>query len=724
MTSPTDEQSGMHRRAGGERTRGTLLAATVAVLGVALSVLLAEGLRDVERHGVDRAMDRQSTLARTAVAAEIRRYTDTARQLAASLGALETLDESRFAAVVPDATLAGAAGLSVVVPATTAQVSAVQRAWRADLTAVPDAPKHYFAVLDRRWGGTTPQVGLDLAAAPEAVAALEAARVSGDLVVTDAHVLLPDRNLPAARRQTSVALVAPIYRSTTATRRFVGWVHLALHGRDFLETTLRDASQGLAGISLTATGTGGRTARLGTVALRDDDGSAVVRTARLAVGRQAWQLRLRSGSSAATLFGIDVHLDEIALVTGVAVSILLALLVYGLAGGRARARAQVAAVTAELRHTERSARQQAALLHAVLHGVEDGIAVADADGSLVMLNPSAQATLAVPATAGPDERQQHYGLYRVDGVTPYPAEQLPLRRALEGTACTDEFVIRNAARPDGVRVRVSAQPLDLGPDRRGALAVARDVTALRACEADLAAFAGLAAQDLQAPLATLVGYLDLAEDDLAEIRTLGRQPRGVTTALGHLARVRTGADRMRRLIDDLLTYAAARDATLQLGDVDLNALVSDVFPAVLRPERTNPPHVVVRPLPTVRADGALLRRLLTHLLGNAVTYTPPDEAPRIAVRARPVPGEDNWVRIEIADHGIGIPSGQHARIFRGSPGAGLGLAICHRIVERHGGTIGAVDNPGGGTLVWFTLPMSTGARSADAEAPDLVGVRS
>ncbi|GAA3382200.1 ATP-binding protein [Cryptosporangium minutisporangium] len=749
MTSPTDEPSGTHHRAGErpERARvgaqGALLAATVAVLGVVLSVLIAEGLRDVEQHGVDRAMDRQNAIARTAVAAEIRRYTDTARQVAASLGALENLDATRFfaiAATLPRENLPGATGLSVVVPATTAQIPAVQQSWRSrgqptlTLTAVPDAPKHYFQVLNRRLDGTEPQVGRDFAAAPEPIAAMEAARLSGDLAVSDAYVLLRDRNLPTVRRQLSVALVAPIYRSTTAARRFVGWVHLGVHGHDFLSMTLREASQGLVGVSLAAAGTGGSTTRIATLSgsAGNDSGTIVERTARLAVGQQMWHLRIWSSTSAAALLGVDVYLDETALLTGVGVSLLLALLVYVLASGRARARAQVAAATAELRRTERSTRQQAVLLQAVLNGVEDGIAVADADGSLVLLNPSAQATLAVPGSGDPDDRQQ-YGIYRVDGITPYPAEELPLRRALAGAACTDEFVVRNPARPDGVRVQVSAQPLDLGFDRHGALAVARDVTALRAYEADLVAFAGIAAHDLKAPLANVVGYLELAEDDLAEVRVLGRQPRAVTTALDHLTRVRTGTERMRRLIDDLLAYATARDAKLQLTDVDLTALVTEVLPLLVRPDRVNTPHLVVRPLPVVRGDGALIRQLLTNLLGNAVKYTPPDETPRIAVRARPVSGAEGWIRIEIADHGIGIPSGQHAQIFHGFhrahvgsgyPGTGLGLAICHRIVERHGGTIGAADNSGGGTVFWFTLPLATEGRTSAPEAPDLVGARS
>ncbi|MFC4062750.1 ATP-binding protein, partial [Planomonospora corallina] len=131
-------------------------------------------------------------------------------------------------------------------------------------------------------------------------------------------------------------------------------------------------------------------------------------------------------------------------------------------------------------------------------------------------------------------------------------------------------------------------------------------------------------------------------------------------------------------------------------------------------------------LDAVRADRALLRQLLDNLIGNAVKCTAPGQRPHITViSTRERPG---WVRVEVADRGIGIPPGQHRAIFEnfrrahtGGPytGSGLGPAICKRIVERHGGTIGAEDNPGGGARFVFTLPAADAPGTAGVpESPD------
>jgi signal transduction histidine kinase len=119
----------------------------------------------------------------------------------------------------------------------------------------------------------------------------------------------------------------------------------------------------------------------------------------------------------------------------------------------------------------------------------------------------------------------------------------------------------------------------------------------------------------------------------------------------------------------------------------------------------------------------LVRQLLDNLIGNAVKYTAPGAAPEITITSAPT--ADGRIRVEVTDRGIGIPPGQHEAIFgnfhrahRGEAytGTGLGLTICERIVERHGGTIVATDNPAGpGTRVSFTLPAASTRASAPGE---------
>jgi signal transduction histidine kinase len=117
------------------------------------------------------------------------------------------------------------------------------------------------------------------------------------------------------------------------------------------------------------------------------------------------------------------------------------------------------------------------------------------------------------------------------------------------------------------------------------------------------------------------------------------------------------------------------------------------------------------PLPYVLADPELLRHVIDNLVGNALKYTHPGAAAHVDVSAQVLPG--GAVRVEVADDGIGIPEVDRPRVFdafhrssnsRGHQGTGLGLTICQRIVERHGGHIGVEEQPGGGSSFWFVLP--------------------
>lgn len=236
---------------------------------------------------------------------------------------------------------------------------------------------------------------------------------------------------------------------------------------------------------------------------------------------------------------------------------------------------------------------------------------------------------------------------------------------------------------------------------------------LRQQKADLTAFAGVVAHDLRAPLATVLAYAELLRDELADIPTASsaglREP---------VEKITGGIQRMGTLIDDLLTYATAREAGIRSVDLDLHALAEEVAITHLdaaSAARRPMPTIYVGALPAVHADPALIRQLLHNLIGNAIKYTPAGRAPRVDVTA--YPAEHDRVGVQIADRGLGIPAGQHDAVFSGFhrahidsgiPGTGLGLAICHRIIERHDGSITAGDNPGGGTIISFTLPAASG----------------
>lgn len=228
---------------------------------------------------------------------------------------------------------------------------------------------------------------------------------------------------------------------------------------------------------------------------------------------------------------------------------------------------------------------------------------------------------------------------------------------------------------------------------------------LRRREEELVGFAGVVAHDLRSPLATVTGHAELLSLTAADNLTAQQQH--------NLTRVCDSAARMQHLIDDLLGYATADNATLRLTDIDLDTLVDDILT-----ERSATRLVLRSRLPTVTGDPTLIRQVLDNLIGNAIKYTPPGQIPELTITAPPAPA-GGLCRIEVADRGIGVPDTQRSEIFNaftraeGSetyPGTGLGLAIVHRIVQRHGGTVGADPNPGGGTRFWLTLPEGAAAQ--------------
>ncbi|MEV6491688.1 PAS domain-containing sensor histidine kinase, partial [Actinoplanes sp. NPDC051633] len=499
---------------------------------------------------------------------------------------------------------------------------------------------------------------------------------------------------------------------------FQGWMVLGMHGQDFLGDVLSTASQNQLDGELLATNGDGRRVRVAAYAARGTPD--LHRKATFPVADRHWTLV--TGADSAYLPGARSSLPITVLLGGLALTLMLAGLVHVLANGRSRARRQVQIATAELRTAEAESRRQAGLLGAIMASLGDGVGVVDANGEFLLHNPAAKALLGVDDdVSGPGTWQEHYGLFRPDGRTPFPVEEMPLVRALRGESSDGvEMLVRNARRPDGILISVDGRPLDVSAGQQGAVAVFHDITELRRYETDLSVFAGVVAHDLKAPLAVIRGHCETAAEDLAD---------GVDISTS-LQRISLAADRMAGQIDTLLAYTTSKDAPLRRETVALGPLVDDVILARTEPRRPGdapPPDFYVGPLPDVDADPAMLRHVLDNLIGNALKYVPPGRAARVDVTA--AAAGTGWTRIEIADRGIGIPDDDKPDIFEsfhrahtaaGYAGTGLGLAICRRIVERHGGSIGVTDNPGGGTRFHFTLPLASPMARVTEPAGDLL----
>ncbi|MFC4063490.1 ATP-binding protein [Actinoplanes subglobosus] len=687
-----------------------LLAGVVAILGLTATWTTASSLRAQQQLNIDLTMDGRTRIVLEAARTESTRFSELLATVAASLSTREAMTITDFRAATDPlaaARLSGAASVSFVVPSTAQQLPEVQRLWRtrgpADLVLrpVPGDDDQLAPIFTRRLdnSGYVRSGSVNLPVASEPGAALQAARDTNLVTVSDTYVLAADRARPAAEQQLSFVFAAPI-REPDGARRFRGWLVLAMRGMDFLRESLAGASIGQLGVQLLTENAAGEDQIVANLQIpgRPD----LRRTVMVPVGDRTWTLSV--GADSERLPGADTDLPLVIGAGGSLLSLLLAGLVYTLAAGRARARK----AAADIGRAESESRRQAGLLTAVMTSMSEGVGVVDDNGRFLMHNPAAQSLFGVHGDPGtPEQWQQHFGLFEADGQKPFPIDDMPLVRALHGEASDGvEMLVRNTVKTDGILISVSGRPLDPGAGQHGAVAVFRDITELRRYETDLAVFAGVVAHDLKAPLAVIGGRCDMAGYALDD-----EEPDEVRDALSAISRTVT---RMAAMIETLLAYTTARNSTLTLAPVDLNALVAEVIKdRVAHLADDERPMTDVKPLPTVPADRAMLRHVLDNLIGNSLKYVQHGTVARIEVR--PAPAADGEAGIEVADRGIGIPDEHKPSVFdrfhrahtsSGYAGTGLGLAICKTIVERHGGQISVADNPGGGTCFRFTLPLA------------------
>lgn len=217
-------------------------------------------------------------------------------------------------------------------------------------------------------------------------------------------------------------------------------------------------------------------------------------------------------------------------------------------------------------------------------------------------------------------------------------------------------------------------------------------------------FASIASHDLSEPLRTIHGFASL----------LQRKYEGQLdeTADVYLRHILDGTRRMERLIDGLLAYGRIGRQGTAFESVSLDAVLRRVVEDLdARVEETHA-TVIVDDLPEVEGDRTQLEQLFQNLLLNALKFHG-DAPPHVEVGAER--GDGEWV-VSVADRGIGVPAERREEIFgmfiRGGVGdergAGIGLAVCGRVVANHGGRLWVEDNPGGGSVFRFTLPDRAG----------------
>lgn len=170
-----------------------------------------------------------------------------------------------------------------------------------------------------------------------------------------------------------------------------------------------------------------------------------------------------------------------------------------------------------------------------------------------------------------------------------------------------------------------------------------------------------------------------------------------------------GAKRMQALIDDLLSYSRVGTTAKSLEETDCEAVMKTALQSLRMAIEESGVQIQCVALPTVMGDAAQLAQVFQNLLANAIKFRG-ERAPQIEVGVEP---EDGFWRFEVKDNGIGIAPEYFERIFvmfqrlhnrSKYPGTGIGLAICKKIIEQHGGRIWVESAPGQGAVFQFTLP--------------------
>jgi PAS domain S-box-containing protein len=277
---------------------------------------------------------------------------------------------------------------------------------------------------------------------------------------------------------------------------------------------------------------------------------------------------------------------------------------------------------------------------------------------------------------------------------------------------TYEIEHRVARRSDG-EIRIVYEKCDHIRDESGTISrsigMVHDITELKQAEKErmkvnenLEQFAYVASHDLQEPLRVMSSFSQLLEK-----RYRGRLDADADEFIGFIV---DAAARMHKLINDLLAYSRTGHNITDVTEVDCNEVVDRVVKSMAVTIESAGGTVTCDKLPRIRAHEPSIMQLFQNLIANALKFRNGD-SPRIHVCA--VNAENKW-NFSVIDNGIGIEPQYHQRIFQmfqrlhtkdRYAGTGMGLAICKKIVENHGGKIWVESKPGQGSTFYFTIPV-------------------
>ena len=349
----------------------------------------------------------------------------------------------------------------------------------------------------------------------------------------------------------------------------------------------------------------------------------------------------------------------------------------------------------------------------ILNSAGEGICGLDLTGRITFANPAAARImkLTVEELVGRPESNVFAGFQTdlPDGGGGQPAEIVATRH--DGSTFVAEYV-RSPLTENGRNIGEVILFKDISERKLAEEALTEKAVELARSNAELEQFAFVASHDLQEPLRKIQAFGDRLKIKCDEA--------GLDTGRDYLERMQNAASRMRRLIDDLLTFSRVISRTEPFATVNLTTVVKEVLGDLEVCIERNGAKVEAGELPTIEADAVQVRQLLQNLIGNALKFQPPDGKPLVRIHGRlvastdPATAPEEYCELVVQDNGIGFDEKYLDRIFavfqrlhgrQEYEGTGIGLAVCRRIVDRHGGRITAQSKPGEGATFIVQLPV-------------------